>query len=228
MNKLASLQATNLRHHHSEQGVGCDIERHTEEGVGTTLVEHTREFAIRHIELEERVTRRQSHLLDIRNIPRRNDNSTRVGALGNQIDRLLNLVDSLAIRAWPRAPLIAIYMVQIAELIPLNRRVDTLLCCTQELLHSNRQNARLHAQLVVVAVGVVIPNMYAIINEIFDIGVTIEEPQKFVNNALQKDLLGGQQREALGEVEAHLVSEHRFCTCTCAVGLNNTLVLDTG
>ena len=226
MDKLASLQTTNLRHHHRKQSVRCDIKRHTEEGVGTTLIEHTRQLAIGNIELEERMARWQSHLLDIGNIPRRNDNAARVGIFSNQIYRLLYLVDCFAIWSWPRTPLVAIYMVQIAKLITLNRRVDTLLCCMQKLLHRNRQNSLFHTQLVIVTVGIVIPNMHSIINEILDIGVTIQKPQKLVNNSLQKDLLGGQKRKALRKIKAHLMSENGLCACTGTVSLNCTLCLN--
>ena len=128
VDKLTRLEATHLRHHHSEQSVGCDVERNTEEGVGTALVEHTREFAIRHIELKEGVARRQRHLLDIGNIPGRNNYTTRIGIFGNQIHRLLNLVDGLTIGTRPRTPLIAIDVVQVAEPVALNRREDALLC----------------------------------------------------------------------------------------------------
>ena len=208
MNELASLQTAYLSHHHCEQGVRCDIERHTEECVGTALIEHTRELAISHIELEQSVARRQSHLLDIGNIPRRNDNTTRVGVIFNQIYSLLNLVDNLAIWTWPRAPLIAVNVIQVAKLVTIDWRVDTLLCCTQELIHSHRKNTLLYAQLIVVAIGVVVPDMYSIINEILDVGVTIEEPQKLVDDTLQKDLLGGQERESLREVKTHLMAKY--------------------
>ena len=228
VDKLAWLETAHLRHHHSEQCVGCDIERNTKESVGTTLVEHTRELAIGYIELEKGVARRQRHLLDIGNIPRRNDDATRIGTLADEVYSLLNLVDSLAIWTRPRTPLIAINMVQIAKFVAIDWREDALLSCTQKLLHRDGQDTLLDAEFVVVAVGIVIPDVYPIVDEIFDVGVAIEEPQQLVDNALEEDLLGGQQRKSLREVEAHLMTKDTLGTSAGAVGLDNALVLDAG
>ena len=166
-------------------------------------------------------------MLDIGNIPRRDDDTTRIGTLGDEIHRLLNLVDSLAIWSRPRAPLIAIDVVQVAKLVALDGREDTLLCGTQELLHSDGQYALLDAEFVVVEVGIVIPDVYPIVDEVLDVGVAIEEPQQLVDNALEEDLLGGQQWKALREVEAHLMSEDALGTRSCAVGLNYALILNS-
>ena len=46
-----------------------------------------------------------------------------------------------------------------------------------------------------------------------------QEPEQLVDDRLQVQLLGGDQREALGEVEAHLMAEHRERAGAGAVAL---------
>ena len=41
------------------------------------------------------------------------------------------------------------------------------------------------------------------------VGLTAQEPQQFVGNRLEVHPLGGHQRKTRGQVEAHLVAEHR-------------------
>ena len=124
--------------------------------------------------------------------------------------------------------MVTIHMVQIAKLVALDRGVDTLLRCTQKLLHRDGQDTLFDAEFVVVAVGIVVPNMHTIIYEVLDVGVARKEPQQLVDNALQKDLLGRKQRKSLGEVKAHLVTKNRLCARSRAVGLDYALVLNSG
>ena len=70
IDKIAQLEVAHLCHHHRQQGIRSDVERHAKEGVGAALVELATQFAIRHIELEEDVARRQIHVADVRHVPR--------------------------------------------------------------------------------------------------------------------------------------------------------------
>src|SRR3546814_9771964 len=60
--------------------------------------------------------------------------------------------------------------------------------------------------------------------QVGDVGVPREEPQQFMDDRLEMQLLGGQQREALGEVEAHLVAEQALGAGAGAVALVDALV----
>ena len=53
--------------------------------------------------------------------------------------------------------------------------------------------------------------------QVLYIGLAAQEPQQLVDDAPQVQLLGGQQRESLLEVEAHLIAEHTHGACTRAV-----------
>ncbi len=53
-----------------------------------------------------------------------------------------------------------------------------------------------------------VPDRDAVVVEIFDVGVPREEPQQLVDNRLEVQLLGRDQREALRQIEPHLVAEY--------------------
>src|SRR3990167_8144540 len=73
VDELARLQAHDLGDHQGQQGVGGDIERHAQEHVGAALVELAAELSIRHEELEQAVTGRQGHVVDVGRVPGRDD-----------------------------------------------------------------------------------------------------------------------------------------------------------
>ena len=68
--------------------------------------------------------------------------------------------------------------------------------------------------------------MHLISHKVADVGLAAQEPQEFVNNSLCKYLFGGQQRESIGKVEAHLVAKNALCARSCAVTLYNTIITD--
>ena len=69
MNIFPGLQPADLGHHLRQQSVGSDVEGDAEKGVRAALIKLAAEFAVRHIELEKAVTRRQGHLVDLTDIP---------------------------------------------------------------------------------------------------------------------------------------------------------------
>ncbi len=62
--------------------------------------------------------------------------------------------------------------------------------------------------------------------KILHIRVSGKKPQQLVNDRFQMQFLGCQQREAFAEVETHLIAEHRFCACACAVVLCGAVIKD--
>ncbi|MNN40055.1 hypothetical protein D3C81_1541150 [compost metagenome] len=65
-----------------------------------------------------------------------------------------------------------------------------------------------HRAEVAVGVGPLVPDAHAVVLQVLDVGVALQEPQQLVDDRLEVALLGGHQREALAQVEAHLVAEH--------------------
>ena len=70
-----------------------------------------------------------------------------------------------------------------------------------------------------VLVGPLVPDPHAVVVEIFDVGVAGEEPEQLVDDRLEVQLLGRHQRKAFGQVEAHLMAEHRQRAGAGAVAL---------
>ena len=79
---------------------------------------------------------------------------------------------------------------------------------------------------VSVLIRPLVPNSHTIILEILDVGVSCDEPQKFVDYGFEMDLLGGQQRKAFAKVKTHLVTEHTLCSSACAVAFECAILSD--
>jgi len=81
-----------------------------------------------------------------------------------------------------------------------------------------------HGSEVAVGVGPLVPDSYAVVVQVFYIGVAFEEPQQLVDNRAQVQLFRRQQGETLVEVEPHLVAEHAARARAGAVVLVHTVV----
>lgn len=75
------------------------------------------------------------------------------------------------------------------------------------------------AQVASLLVSPLVPDGAAALLQPFDVAVAAQEPQQLQNDRLQVHLLGGDQRKAFAQVEAHLVAEHAAGACAGAVGL---------
>src|SRR5260221_1354974 len=104
VDELARFQSAYLRHHQSQQCVRRNVEWHAEEKIGAALIELAGEFSVGRVELEERVTGQQRHLVEIRDIPGGNDQAPRVRIALYVPDDLGDLIDMPAIRRRPGAP----------------------------------------------------------------------------------------------------------------------------
>ena len=117
MHEVARLQAADLGNHHRKQGVRRDVERHTQEDVGTALVKLAAETALGHVELEKRVTGRQSHPVDLGRVPGRDDEAAGVRIALDLLHHVGKLVDGRSVRSRPRPPLMPVHGAQIAVFI---------------------------------------------------------------------------------------------------------------
>lgn len=115
--ELARREPDDLRHHVRQRGVGRDVEWHAQEHVARTLVELAAQLAVGNIELEKRVARREGHLVKICHVPCVHDDPARVRITLQCLDHRLDLVDVLAVRCRPGAPLRTVDRSQVAVLI---------------------------------------------------------------------------------------------------------------
>ena len=79
---------------------------------------------------------------------------------------------------------------------------------------------------VAVFVGPFVPDGDVVFFQVADVGVAFEKPKELVDDGAQVELFGGEQGEALGEVEAHLVAEYGTGAGAGAVGLVGAVAED--
>jgi hypothetical protein len=79
---------------------------------------------------------------------------------------------------------------------------------------------------VATLVGPFVPDADAVLAQIGDIGVPLQEPEQFVNDGFQVQPLGSDERKSFREVEAHLVAEDGQGARAGAIGLGVALVED--
>ena len=77
---------------------------------------------------------------------------------------------------------------------------------------------------VAVLVGPFVPDRDLVVLQPADVGVAAQKPEQLDDDGAQVQLLGGQRREAGGEVEAHLPAEHRARAGAGAVGFDVPVV----
>jgi hypothetical protein len=78
-----------------------------------------------------------------------------------------------------------------------------------------------------ILVGPFVPYSYSVLLKVFDVGVAIEKPEEFVDDALEVEFLGGEQWKTVCHVETHLIAEDALGACTCTVSLYYTLCGDS-
>lgn len=71
--------------------------------------------------------------------------------------------------------------------------------------------------------GPFVPDAHAVFIEPFDVGVAAQHPDQLVGDAFEVQLLGGQQREAVGQVVPILASEHGLGAGAGAVALGQAI-----
>src|SRR5262245_34846988 len=54
-----------------------------------------------------------------------------------------------------------------------------------------------------------VPNRYAMIVEVLDVGVACQKPEQLIDDRLEMQFLGGCEGKSLRQIESHLVPEHR-------------------
>src|SRR5690606_27176449 len=77
-------------------------------------------------------------------------------------------------------------------------------------------------------VGPFVPDADLVFLQVGDVGLALQEPQQLVDDRAQVQLLGGDQREALAQVEAHLPAEHAARAGTRAVRLVGAVLEHVG
>src|SRR6185369_13515130 len=126
--KIAELEITYSGDHHREQCIRSDIKRKSEKNIGGSLVELARQFAVRDVELEQEMARRQSHLWNFAYIPSAHYQPTGVRVVFDLINHLSNLINGAAVRGSPGSPLSAVHRTEFPVLVrPFIPDVDSVI-----------------------------------------------------------------------------------------------------
>ena len=214
--KVAHFETEVLGHHVNEQGVRGDVERNSQKDVRRALVQLARQLAVDHVKLKKGVAGGEGHLVNVPRVPGRNDVAAPVGVAANAFEYVAELVH-WAVRAGPKAPLVAVHWAQIA---PLGGKISVRSDARGELLHVD---SVVVSRLRIGGKRPIIPNSDSVLAEVANVGVARNEPNQLVQNALEVQLFSRHHREALGQIKAHLVAKHTAGSGACAVGFVDAL-----
>src|SRR6185503_20170397 len=81
-----------------------------------------------------------------------------------------------------------------------------------------------HGTQLAVGIGPFIPDGYAMLVQKADIRVALQEPEQLIDDRLEVNLLGRQQREAAREVETQLRPEYAQSARPGAIALAHTVM----
>ena len=186
--ELARLHTDLLRNQVGQQGVGGDVKGHAQEHVGATLVQLAGELL--------HAVRALVHV----------ELEERVTGRKRHVVHLDRV---------PRRNDVAARGGVVLE------RVDDLGNLIDRAAVGGRPGTPLHAvhrTQVTVLVGPFIPNGHAALLQPADVRGTAQEPQQFNCHRLKVHALGGNQREGIPQVEAHLAAKHAEGAGAGAVG----------
>ena len=202
VDEFADLQIALVRDEMGQQGIAGDIEGHTEEEIGAALIELTGEPPIGDIELKETMTRGKRHSPGLHVL-------ARTACLVGQIRRVPGRDHQPArIRADPDG------RDQLGELVE-DAAVRTR--PTAPLGAVDRTETSVLGRPLV-------PDGHAAVLKPAVVGRAGQEPEQLVDQTFGMHPLGGQQRETLLQIEAHLTTEHRARPRAGAVGLVDAVV----
>lgn len=197
MDELARFEPDYLSDHHRQERVGGDIERNPEESIGGSLVHLTGKLPVRDIELEHHMTWREEHTVGLYRIIGHDEHSAGVRILLQGLDDILHLIHS--------------FVVEIAPLETVDRTEIPMGSGKCFVRFDPRDEIRLREFPSLLHIGFIrpfVPDMHIVIHEILDIGFPPKEPEKLMDDPLQKNFLGREEREPFLKVESHLATEN--------------------
>ena len=117
MDEVAGFEPRDLRHHLQQQGIGGDVERYAKEDVGTALVELQAQAAVGNVELEEGMTRRKVHVVEVGYVPGTDNDAAGVRIVADGLHGFADLVDESTLIVGPGTPLITVDMSQVTVFV---------------------------------------------------------------------------------------------------------------
>ena len=207
VHELARAKPAHVRDHHRQQRVARDVERHAEEHVRATLIELTRQLTVLHVELEERVARRERDLVGLFRVPARDDETAAVRLLLDVVEHALQLIDAVVLVGPVGLPRGA----EVPPLVPVDGSEVALLPSEARRLLGSRP---------------LVPDADARVLQRLHVRLAAHEPEQLVDDRFDVELLRREERKALTQVEAHLMTEDAASAGAGAIGAVSSAVED--
>jgi len=150
-----------------------------------------------HVELEERMARRQRHVRHVCGVPRADDDPARAGVGFDGVDGVGKLVDALAGARECKRVFVACVLLEGGSPTPPLVAVD------------GTELAGL--------IGPRVPDRRILRKVVADIGAAAQKPEQLAHDAREQHLLRGEQRKALSQVVAGLGAKDGERASSCAV-----------
>lgn len=180
-----------------EERVGSNIEGKTQEAINRALIQLAREFIIGDVKLEKTMTRRKSHLVSLRRVISDDEIATTIWIFLASINHFLYLINAFAIEISP------LVTIDGSELTPLLRKIGISFYFFNKIFHLFFPFWSIFwiffCEIIFFEIRLkwpFIPDSHIIVHEVFDIGITREEPEELMNNAFRKNFLGCQKRKS--------------------------------
>jgi hypothetical protein len=194
--EVAHVQVALLRHHVGQQGVAGNVEGHAQKNIGTALVQLAAQFGF----FARALCRRHIELEE--RVARHERHLVKLGHVPRADD------DAAAVGVAFEGINDLLYLVNVSAIW-------------------GGPAAPLHAvngAKVAVFAGPFIPNRYVAFFEPVVVARPRQEPQQLLNDGAQVNLLGGDQRKPIVQIEAHLMAKHALGARAGAVGFSNTVI----
>ncbi len=196
--EVAHVQIALLRHHVGQQRVAGDVEGHAQEDVGAALVQ----LAAQPAPLSGGL--RRCHVELEERVAGHEGHLVQVGHVPGAHD------DAARVGVGPER---FDHLADLVDMAAVRRGPATPL------------HAIDRAQVAILAGPFVPDGDAALLQPVVAAGAG-EEPEQFRDDGLEMDLLGGDQRKALVQVEPHLVAEHAAGAGASAVALGHAMGID--
>lgn len=211
----------------NEQCIRCYIEREAKETIDRALVELARETIIRDIELKERMTRRKRHRICLCWIIGDDEIAPTIRVFLTGIDDFLYLIDALTIEI---SPLVAIDWSEISPFFCKSVVVFYFFDKNLQLFIPFRSVLAIFLCKIIFFQIVLewpfIPYSDIIIYEIFDIGISREKPEEFMDDAFRKYFFCRQKRKSFREIASELIAKNTTRTRSSTIVSVNTVIHD--
>lgn len=226
MHEGANLEVADMRNEMREECIRSDIERYAEEDISRSLIQLTAQFSIEHIKLKQRMTRRKAsfcHFFNLWWIPCTDDKSSTVWITFDLLYKSGELIEAIEV-----SPLLAIDRSQIAS---FSCETFVYFDLFDKLFHFFCSFGRIFDESVgeTIALKISLERSFVsdfdvILDKCSDVGLSCDEPEKFMYNGFKIYFFGREERKPLCEIHTHLIPKPASGANACSIRFIRTVI----